>query len=1479
MKHRFSFLLFFIPAFSSLNADPNIIVEHYTVEKGLPNNIVNCTLKDSDGFIWFGTWYGLCSFDGVKFKTYNNRDGLLYSKNPPRKIQKIVEDKNGFLWIKTIDQKLYIFDKRNEHFRPIYDDVKKYAENTQIIKIQNTADGEVLLLTKDKNLLCAYAYEGKDEVNIQLLFDSNPYVDAYNSRLKHNVLGETQEYLNWIGMDYKILSYRKGKNLADKPANFLFAKIGATSPEVFTYAYGESTQLWVGDNVGRIYSIDPDLGSVNRYELPDIKEAIKNILVINNNIVYICVSGQGVYEYNIPKDQLRKLSIDIEAEEVLHSFIDKYDKIWFEEGEKALVYYDPLNNTNKRFYLPQGKSIGNLEVQDAGEQGLFFLTPAGEMLMFERESLSMIRMNLLKHFADVQKDQLFFNQMLDKDGILWLSSTASGVYRINFPQKQFRLFDPQTFTKTPHTERDASNMGIRALYQTKDGDIWIGTRWSELYQLDRNGKLKQVFSASNYPVGNVYHIMEDKHGNLWFSTKGNGLVKAIPDSHASYGFRFVRYSNNPNVLSSLSGNDVYFTFQDSKDRIWVGLLGGGLNLLQENDNGVSFKHKYNGFKQYPSYGLYMEVRNMTENNGRIWIGTMDGLMSFDINFNVPEDIIFETYRDQNLSGISDNDIYVLYKDKDSQIWMSAFGGGLNKLIGYDEEKRKPVFKPYGIREGLDNGVVMSIVEDDSGNLWFVTESGISRFDKQTEHFRNYDKYDGFLDVTMEEGSALKTIDNELWLGCKRGILAFSPDKLQSYNHDYATYIIDLKISNTDFRSFKDKMTTKESIKYTDEVILKHEQSMFTIEFAALNYYNQNRISYKYILEGYEKEWHFNGKNRIASYTNVPPGKYKFRVQSVDEANPELISGRTLTITVLPPWWLNWLAYIVYILVGIGLLMIALKVVLFMLKMKNDVYIEQRLSELKIKFFTNISHELRTPLMLIKGPLQELKEKEDFSLKGKWYVELMEKNTNQMLQLVNQILDFRKIQNGKMRLNVSLIDLNEIMDSFYKEFRILSEENEVTYSFHLTDNVIMLWADKEKLNIVIRNIISNAFKFTPSGKSITVSTGITEDEKKCYIRIEDSGVGIPENKLSKIFERFSQGDNSWNPYYQGTGIGLALSKELINLHHGSIVVKSRENQGTVFTVELLLGKKHYKSSEVTFYMGDNDKSEINEELQPAVNEEKPQLQPTTIVFDESTDDIVENILPTLLIVEDNKDLVNLLKWQLESNYNVDVAMDGIEGLKKINKIHPDIVITDQMMPEMSGMEMLKRIRRDFRISHIPVIILTARSDEDDKIKAIKMGANAYITKPFSKEYLMAQLEQLLTERKLFRERVWNQTDDKEPGSYGQYLVKKDILFLEKIHQVIEENLDNSEFNIDDIAANIGLSRSAFFKKLKSLTGFAPVDLIKEIRLSKSVELIKNTDQNISEIAFAVGFKDSGYYTKCFRKKYHKTPTEYRNDRIY
>lgn len=1441
----------------------NMIVGHYSVDQGLPSNTVNCTLKDRDGFIWFGTWYGLCCFDGVKFKTYNKQEHD--SDVPPRKIQRIVEDKNGYIWVKTIDRKLYVFNKVTECFHAVYDDMKNYSENIQVIKLQNTPEGDVLLLTKDKNLLLAEV-DDRGKVNIKILFDSGNNINKHDYRLKHHVLCETEEYISWIGTDYKVATVRKGKELASRPADFITNKIKSGSGDKFTSFFEDGRKVWVGDSTGIFYSIDAKTGLVNRYVLSEINSPINNLLVTPAGCVYLNVAGQGTYEYDLTERKLQKIDTKMNDALVTYAFIDQYDKIWFHENEKALIYYDPLNHTSKRFPFTMFGKITSLYTEDAGERGLFFLSPAGEVWMFNRERLDMQPVNELKQVANDQAKQQFYHLLLDGDGVLWLSSVVQGVYCINFPKKQFNLTSPPALLP----EQENKTPGIRALFQSQNGDIWVGTRWQNVYLMDRNGVIKQTFAPGKNLIGTVYHIMEDDKGNLWFSTKGDGLVKAVPDRKAPSGFRFTRYKHDLADPASISGNDVYFSYQDSKKRIWVGSLDGGLNLMCEENGVITFKNKYNGFKNYPSYGLYMEVRNMVEDNsGRIWIGTMDGLMSFMNDFTEVDQIQFEIYRGENRVNFADSDVYALYKDELAQIWVCVFGGGLSKLTGYDERTHKPSFKSYGWEEGMNNDVVMSIVEDDNGYLWFATEKGLSCFDKTTGQVRNYDKYDGFPSVEMEESTALKTLDGELWLGCRQGILSFFSDKLETLRFNYNTFIVGCEISNKDIRSYTEEPIINKSITYTDQITLNYNQSMFTLEFAALNYNNQNRVSYKYILEGYEKEWHFNGKNRIASYTNVPPGKYVFKVQTLDEANPGLDSFRELTVVILPPWWASWWAYIIYMVIAVALLLIAVKLSFFMIKVKNDVYIEQKLSELKIKFFTNISHELRTPLTLIQGPIQELKEKENLSKKGMQYVELMEKNTKQMLQLVNQILDFRKIQNGKMRLHISLFRLNDMVDSFEKEFRVMAEENEVSFTFQLPGEEIRVWADKEKLAIVIRNIISNAFKFTPTGGSIYVTMGVTEDDKRCYIRVEDSGVGIPQNKLSEIFERFSQADNARSAYYQGTGIGLALSKEIITLHHGEIFAESPEGKGAVFVIELQLGKEHYKPSEVDFYMGGEATALPATGGDVAESDEEG---------DKEKEQTIDSSLPGVLIVEDNKDLCDMLKLQLEDKFNIYVANDGVEGLKKVHLYHPDIVVTDQMMPNMDGMEMLQRIRKDFRISHIPVIILTAKGNDEAKTKAISMGANAYIIKPFSKDYLVARIEQLLTERKLFRERVWQQADEQqeEKDTYEQFLVKKDVQFIEKIHQVIEENLDNSDFNIDTIASTIGLSRSAFFKKLKSLTGFAPVDLVKEIRLNKSIELIKNSDMSISEIAFAVGFKDSGYFSKCFRKKYDQTPREYMSE---
>jgi signal transduction histidine kinase/ligand-binding sensor domain-containing protein/DNA-binding response OmpR family regulator len=1449
---RLTFLfigLFFICSFF---ANGNIIVEHYSTDDGVPHETVHCALKSSDGFLWFGTWYGLCSFDGVKFKTYNSRNKY-QATIPLRKIQHIEEDKYGNLWVKTIDHKLYIFDKKKEQFYFLSNELpKEFSVNAQVIKISKTNDDEFLLLTKDKDLLLASPTKDA-RATVVLLYRSD--IETANSKLTHNIFHESEKFINWVGVDFSIISCRKNQTLEKEAAHYITEKLSKISVSPYTSSCFMNDVFWLGDQKGNVFKINLNNGDIELFDQLSGLGEIQNLLVDKSKL-YIAVKNNGIYCCDLDSDSTRSVFISTPLT-ITNLFCDSYGLTWFVTADNKVISYDSKKSRTQVFTFPEGSIINeNVGWQDGKELGMFFLTRSGSIVRIDRENMKMEE--LKKSISSFS--QKLSNLLFDENGILWLTSYDDGIYRASFPKQQFHLFNPSDFGHADIKAEDDEG-GVKALFQDENGDIWIGTRKSEVFHFGKEGKVKHCFSSKNYNIGNVYHIMQDRQGRLWFSTKGQGLICAVPDKTNPLGFQFKRFIHNPALASSISGNDIYYTYQDSKGRIWVGAFGGGLNLLQEEDERVIFKHKYNSFSKYPEYGRYMEVRNILEDGeGRIWVGTTDGLMSFDGNFNSSDEIGFEIY--QNGLNINNNDIYGLYRDKKGQIWVSVFGGGLNKMINYDNAKKLPLFESYNLKSGINSDVILSIVEDNYNNLWLSTEMGISRFNLSTKMFRNFDKYDGFPSIKMEEGSAIRCNDGTIWFGSKEGILQFDPKKITTNTIAYPTYIVDIKVSNKDFDEWN---TDSISVKYLDKIMLKHNQAMFTIEFAALNYYNQNHINYQYILEGYEKEWHFNGKNRIASYTNVPPGEYLFKVRTIDETNPALSSERSLHVTILPPWWKSTVAYIIYILLLTIFLYALFRFITLMIKMRNDVYIEQKLSDLKIKFFTNVSHELRTPLTLIKAPIQELKENENLSDKGKQYVSLMENSTNQMLNLVNQILDFRKIENKKMRLHVSPVNLNMIIKSFYDEFLVLAEENDINYNYHLLQENIVLWADKEKLETVMRNILSNAFKFTPSGGSVLITAGVEEEKQQCFIRIEDTGIGIPQNKLDEIFERFSQGGNIQNVVYQGTGIGLALSRELVLLHHGEIKVESVQNKGSAFTIELPLGKKHFKDSEVDFYISDIVKDFPG--LEGVENDEAG--------IEETAE--AQSDLPTLLLVEDNKALCNLIKLQLEDKFNVYIAHDGQEGLKKVHLYYPDVIITDQVMPTMDGLELLKQIRDDFRISHIPVILLTAKNDDEIKIQSLHLGANAYITKPFSKKHLIARIEQLLNERKLFRERFWNKNDnsDQHPDDYGRYFVEKDVDFLNKIRQIIEENLDNSDFNIDAIASSLNLSRSAFFKKLKSITGLAPVDLVKDIRLNKAVELMRKTDMSISEIAFAVGFKDAGYFGKCFKKKYQLSPRDYLN----
>ena len=760
---------------------PTVISEHYTTAQGLPSNNVLCTLRSSDGFLWLGTWYGLCRFDGGKFVTYN-KPVKAASDNPPRKIESMAEDAQGTLWLKTVDWKLYTFNPRTLHFHAVDNELKKYATNLQVIKIQRDDEGHVLLLTKDKTLLMANT-DKKGNVHIQKLADAKGRIDPQTLQLREDIIQKTKDYLVYVGRDYRIFTLRKGK--------------------------GSLTE------------------TMQKEEVRQQQET----------------------------ERLTRL--------VAEAGISKYAQLY-----------------------------------------------------------------------------------QDNDSLLWVTSSSQGLYCISTPRHTFHLI----------TLPDNDLTGVRCIYQMRNGRILVSTRSRNVYIYNADGELLQTLPYAKYGIGAVYHAMEDNRGRLWLSTKGDGLIVATPDSSQPMGYQLTHHRKDKDNPASISGNNVYYTFIDSKDRIWVGTLDGGLNLVEERTDGqLVFYNKHNGFKHYPAYGLYTEVRNITEDQqGRLWVGTIDGLMSLNRDFKKPQDIQFKTYQNTKTATFANNDIYTLHRDRTGQIWIGAFGGGLQRLVFDDSAIR---FAPLGPREGLRNDVIYSITEDLHGRLWFATEAGLSCYNQQTGRIRNFDRYDGIPDVEMEETVATCCSNGHLWIGTKTGILTFSPDQLQTSKTNYPTFIIDVITDNQPYVGEK-------ALPYSDEIEMEYDQNSFIIEFAALKFQDHSQISYRYQLEGYDRDWHYAGPHRIASYNEVPPGNYTFVVEAIDDANPLLQSSARITIHILPPWWATWWAYLIYLCIAALIAWLIVRTMLKMNRMRNEIYISQRLAKLTSKpdegdeFIDRLHHIIR-----------------------------------------------------------------------------------------------------------------------------------------------------------------------------------------------------------------------------------------------------------------------------------------------------------------------------------------------------------------------------------------------------------------------------------------------------------------------------------------------------------------------------------------
>ena len=706
---------------------------------------------------------------------------------------------------------------------------------------------------------------------------------------------------------------------------------------------------------------------------------------------------------------------------------------------------------------------------------------------------------------------------------------------------------------------------------------------------------------------------------------------------------------------------------------------------------------------------------------------------------------------------------------------------------------------------------------------------------------------------------------------------------------------------------------KVDIDDADKLVLSHKENIFSVHFAALDYTNPQNIQYAYILDGFEKQWTFADKQRSVTYTNLPKGEYVLRVRSTNSDGVWVDNERILDIVILPSFWETPIAYVLYILFILIIILVAVYILFTIYRLKHEVSVEQQISDIKLRFFTNISHELRTPLTLIAGPVEQVLKNDKLPADAREQLVVVERNTSRMLRLVNQILDFRKIQNKKMKMQVQRVDIVPFVRKVMDNFEAVAEEHRIDFLFQTEKDHLYLWVDADKLEKIVFNLLSNAFKYTPNGKMITMF--IREDENTVSIGVQDQGIGIAENKKKSLFVRFENlvDKNLFNQ--ASTGIGLSLVKELVEMHKATISVDSRLGEGSCFKVDFLKGKEHY-DKETEFILED---AEAPVRMGQVVDIANSSIQSETLIPDDSEkieavyeEDAAkeENSKELMLLVEDNQELREFLRSIFSPMYRVVEAADGREGANKALKYLPDIIISDVMMPEKDGIEMTRELRADMTTSHIPIILLTAKTTIESKLEGLEYGADDYITKPFSATYLQARVENLLMQRKKLQsfyrdslmhinmsvtsgelpastkamaeeeKKIVSEREEEQTQLQSQQqptipdMSPNDRKFMDKLVELMEQNMDNGDLVVDDLVRELAVSRSVFFKKLKTLTGLAPIEFIKEIRIKRATQLIETGEFNMTQISYMVGINDPRYFSKCFKAQVGMTPTEYK-----
>jgi len=1361
-------------------------------------------------------------YTNLKFENFDTTQGLSSST-----CVEIFQDSEGFLWFGTIDGLNKYNGYEFEVYRPVLNDPASISNN-RINAITEDSKGRLWIGTSNGLNVFDKKTEKFYKVNLY-----RKQTDGENFReIINGLLYDKNTDNLWIASRNGLIKLSLNNAVTGAYDKLSFTHYTANGSNrldnnnVTNIVQDKNRTIWVGTNGANLHRYDPKSNSFSKISIEVtpgqfLDHLPKQILIDHEGDFWIGNDLSKLYIFNAKTGKYKNVSPVSKSTPVFHLYRDKMGTVWAATDGDGVYLIDKnkgllqhlTQNPNDPFSLPNNQPSKVLE---------------------------------------------------DRGGIFWIATYNKGISKLALSKSLFGHY-----FYTPNAKNGLSTRIAQSVLQDSNNRIWIGTDGGGLNLFNQKNNTYTHYrtkpgDASSLSSDKILYLLNGENDVIWVCTWDGGLNKFNTATGTA-----IRYEYNPKDIFSLGQNTVWCAAKDAAGRLWLGTSTAGLNLFDP------VTQKFYRYKNIPG-DTHSLINNFVfsvfiDSKNRLFAGTAQGLCYMQMNKKeqgIPKKLHFTGVNIKNIRG---NRINYITEDHNGNIWLGTDMGL------YELDKNLHLKNSYSSLNGLPNNLVVGIQQDDNKNFWITTKSGLSLLNYKTRAFENFNVHDGLQGTEFQSKSITKINDGRIIAGGINGFNIFNPNNISLKHKTIKPVITNLKLYNKPVKAgdtINGRVLLNQSVTTTPHVKLKYNEGYVSLDFVALNYENPERVKYAYKMAGLDDNYIIAGNNRVANYSNLVPGDYVFEVLAAADGDWDKAGKANMHITVLSPPWKTWWAYTIYALVFISALWFS--VYYYTKKMREEK--EHELDQMKLKFFINVSHEFRTPLTLILNPVDKILSSYNDPEAVKNSAQIIQRSSRRLLYLVNQLLDLRKMDLGKTPLDITRINMVKFCKDIFVLFEDLAKAKEIRFVFDSSVKEFHGMFDPDKVEKILTNLLSNAIKFTDRGGKVTLS--INEVNQYVWVKkwgvfkkivpvraieitIADTGIGLKKEQMGEIFQRFFHADSSKT----GTGIGLNFTKGLVELHKGEIFVESEYGKGTTFTVRLPANLKASKKAAVNFSEHGTYDMDLNSiksaEYEIAISNEDN--------ADDATQPQLKGSRPVVLIVEDNKELRNHLKNELSGQFQVKEAANGQIGLEKIKKYFPDIVISDVMMPEMDGFEMCRQVKNELETSHIPVILLTARSLEEDRIEGYDTGADEYLPKPFNINVLKARIKNLLESRRRSRERF---------ASIGGVVATGDIatnsldeMFLDKTTKIVMANIANLDFTLDDVIKELSLGRSQFYRKITSITGQNPSNFIRTIRLKYASELLLQKRYSIKEITHMCGFNSSAYFTKTFKELYGVTPTQF------